>query len=243
MSQPVQNLRHARKFNPLWQGRTGNHQHRHALHPRRVKFGPCAGATCVLGHDQLGLMAHYQCQILFNCERPARHNHIAIRQRQHVRLIHQPQQVVVLGLGREILKMHPTDGQKNTLRRTRQRGNSGGDVGYVLPAIAVLCGPFRAGQRGQRHACLGTCRDRIAAHLRGKRMGGINDMSNRGIGQIARKPGSPTKSTDTHLHRLRARVFHPSRIAIGRRDTQLGHSFGQCVGFGRTAKDQEVGHV
>ncbi len=243
MSQPVQNLCDIRQRGPLRQGRTVDHQHRHAKRPRGVQLGARAGAACVLGHHQFNPMLLHQRLILRNRERPARDNHVAMRQRQMIRFIDQPQQVTVLGLGSKVFKMHPTDGQKDALRRTGQRGHRAIDIRDAVPLIAALRFPCRAGQCSQWHSGFAARRDSVAAHLRGKGVGGINHMGHCVVPQIAHQPLGTAESSDTHRQGLRARIFHAPGVGVGGWNTLFGYSFGQGISLGRAAKDQEMCHA
>ncbi len=243
MSQPVQNLRYARQFVSLWQDRTVDHQHRQAQRPRGVQLGACAAAACVLGHDQFYVMALHQRPVIRFGKRPARHNHIAIRQGQFTGFIHQPQQVVVLGLGGEVLKVHPPYRQKDTLRQAGQGSHCAADIGNVLPAVPVLRRPGRTSQRSQRQPGIAAGGNGVPAHLRGKGMSGIDHVGDRVIAKVLRQPVRAAKTTDTHGQGLRAGVIDPSGIGIGCRNALRGHRLSQRVGLGRTAKDQEVCHA
>lgn len=243
MSQPVQNLRHTRQFGPLRKGRTVDHQHRQAQRPRGIQLGACSGAARVLGHDQFDAMLLHQRAVVGLGERPTRDNHVAMRQRQAIRFIDKPQQIVVLGLGGKILKVHPTHGQKDALGRAGQGGNGGLNVGNVMPAITLLRAPNRAGQRSQRYFGLTAGRNGVPAHLGCKGMSGIDNMRNRIVFQKACQPFGAAKPSDAHWQGLRARGFNAPGVGIGRRNTLFGHGFGQRVSLGRAAKDQEVGHA
>lgn len=243
MSQPVQNLCHTRQFGPLRQSRAVDHQHRQAQRPRGVQLGPRAKAARVFGHNQFDPMTPHQRLIVGQSERPARNNHVTMRQRQRARFIDQSQQIAVLRLGGEILKMHPANGQKHLLWRAGQGGHGAVNVRNMLPAVSVLFHPRRAGQRGQRHPGLTTGSDCIGAHLRGKRVRGVDDMSYSMVAQIGGQTVHASEPAHAHRQRLRARIIDAASVGIGRRDALLGHGFGQGVGLGRAAKDQEMCHA
>ena len=171
------------------------------------------------------------------------HDHIRILQGQAVRLIHQPQQVVMLRLRGELLKMHAADGQKHPLRRTGQRLNCGCDIRHAVPLVAGLRAPGRAGQRDQRRLGPATGRNRIAAHLRGKGVGCVDHMADPVVADVGNQPLHAAKSTNPHRQGLRTRGLYPARIGIHRRNPLRGNGFGQRIGLGRAAEDQEVGHA
>ncbi len=243
MSQPVQNLCDMAQFDPLRQGRTIDHQHRQAQRPRRVELGARARAARVLGHNKLRAMILHQGAVIGLGEGPSGHDHICIRQRQVFGFIHQPQKVMVLRFRREVFKMHTSNCQKHALWHSGKRLNRGGDIGHMMPSVTGLRHPCPARQSSKRNLRLIAGRDRVPAHLSGKRMSGIHDVSNAVFADITGQPVNPTIPANTGRQRLRARFLHPSGVRIDRRNPLFGYSFGQSVGLGRTTKNQEVWHV
>lgn len=243
MSQPVQNLRHVRQFGPLRKGRPVDHQHRYAHRARGIQLGACTGTARVLGHNQFNAMLQHQRPVPCFGERSARHDRLAIGQRQCIRFIHQPQQEVMLGLSREIFKMQAANGQKNTPLRTSQSGNCRVNVRNVLPTISVLRAPCRTGQSGHGHPGLATRGNGVGTHLRGKGMGGIDYMSDRVVRQVTGQAVDAAEPSNTHWQGLRPWIVYPTGIGIGCRDALIGQGFGQCIGLDRATKDQEVGHA
>ena len=243
MSQPVQNLRDARKFSPLRQDGTIDHQHRKAKRPRRVQLGACSDATRVPGHNQLRAMAlHQRLVIRFNKGSPG-HHHIDIRQGQPVGFVHKAQQVLMLALSRELLKMHAANGQENALRFTCESVNRCSDIRHMVPCVAGLRHPHLSRQRSQRGPGFTAGFDRIPAHLCREGVGRIHNMGKLVFANEGRKAIGATKSPDSNRHRLRAGLLHPTRIGINNRNTSFRNGFGQSTRFGRATKDQEVGHV
>ncbi len=248
MRKPVQNLCDSRKLGPLWQNRAVDHQHRQAQCARRVQLGPRTGASCVLGDNKLRPMALHQRAIVGFGKGPSGNDNFGIRQGQAVGVIHQTQQKIVLGLGCKILKMHTANGQENPLCVPGQCIDSRRDVRDVMPVIAGLRRPRRAGQRGQGRLRCPTRLDRIPAHLGRKRMGCVHDMSDGVVADVICQTFRPAVTANTYWQRLRAWRFHSSRVGIGSRNPLFRKGFSQGVGLGRAAKDQhigdqEVGHV
>lgn len=243
MSQPVQDLRDIGQLGPLRHHRTVDHQHRKAQCTRGVQLGARSGAACVLGHNQLRPVAQHQRPVVFDRERSTRNEDVAIGQRHGLGLIHQPQQIVVLGLSGEVQKMHTANGQKHAPSRTGQRVNRTLDIRYMLPIVTLLRDPSRSGQRSQRSRCRNAGFDRIAAHLRGKGVGRVYDMADPMFADVTRQPLRSSEASDARWYRLRAGAVHPASIGIGGRDALLGDGFYQSIRLGRTTKNQEVGHV
>jgi len=243
MSQPVQNLRHTRQFGPLGQDRTVDHQHRQAQRPRGVQLGACTSAACVFGHHQIRSVALHQRPVICFGKGPARYHHVTMRQGQSLGFIHQAQQIVMLGLRREILKMHPAHSQKDALRLTGQYINRPINIRNVTPPVTSLRTPRRTGQRGQWHLCVTTGGNGVLTHLCSKGVGGIDHMRNCVIAQIACQPFDPAKPADAHRQGLGARIVHAPGIRICRPNTLPDHGFSQRISLGRAAKDQEVFHA
>lgn len=243
MRHPVQNLCNSRKLGPLGQNRALDHKHWQAQRPRCVQLGARAQAARVLGHHKLRPVLLHQCAVIGFCKRTPGHDNLRQRQRHAVRLVHQTQQVVMLGLGCKVFKMHTPDSQEHTLRITCKRIDGGSDIGHAAPNIAGLRLPRRAGQGSQWNLRCVTRLNRVPAHLRGKWMGRIHDMGDRVFADVVGQTFRAAKPANSHRQRLRTRGFHPSRIRIHSRNPLFRNSFGQSVGLGRAAKNQEVGHV
>lgn len=243
MSQPVQNLRHACEFRPLRQDGAVDHQHRHTQRAGRIQLGPRPRAARVLGHDQFGIVPLHQCHIAFHAEGTARNDHVAIGHRQLLRLIDQSQQVMVLRLRGEIRKVHSTNRQKDALGGAGKGPDSRCDIRDVLPTILRPTGPRRARQGHQRNACCITHVDGIAAHLRGKGVGCIDNVADPVITDITRQPRCPAEPAHARWDGLRAGRIYATCIRIDGRNPLPGDRFCQSIRFGRATKNQEVGHV
>ncbi len=243
MRQPVQDLRDICQLGPLRQGRTVYHQNRQAQRPCGIQFGPRAGATRILGHNQLRLVALHQLPIIFNRERPPRNNHLAVGQRHSFWFVHQPQKVVMLRLSGEIMKMHAANCQEDAAGWTGQSFNRSFNIRYVLPVISVLRDPGRPGQSGQGRCSPRTGIHSIPAHLRCKGMSRIDNMADAVLVNVPRQSRCTAKPTHAHRHGLRARVIDTSGVGIGSGNALIGNRFCQSIRLGRATKNQEVGHV
>lgn len=242
MSQPVQDLRGGCQLGPLRDNGSVNHQHGQPKMARGVQLGACTCATRILGHDQFGFMRLHQGEIIVQRERAARDNNLRLGHRDIVGFIHQTQQIVMLGLRGKLLQMHAANSKEHPLGRALQRRNRSRNIRHMMPRVSGTTLPCGTGQRSERNSRLGTSFGRVPAHLRGKRMGGINDMGHRVFRDIARQPIGPAKPADPRRQGLRARIFHPPRVGICGIHPLFAHSFGQGVGLGGAAKNQEMGH-
>ena len=181
-----------------------DHHHRQVKRARGLEFRPRTGATRILGHDQVNCVLAHQRRILIRMERPTGNYGLDILKRQsHVGRINQPDQVVMLRSGRECRKILLADGEKDTRGRVGQRLNSALDVSYVLPAITRTGVPRRPFECGQRHIGLGTGKHRIAAHLRGEGMRGVDDRLDLRGAEVLRQPGNTTEAANPRGQRLR----------------------------------------
>ncbi len=242
MSQPVQDLRGGCQFGPLWDNGSVNHQHGQPKMARGVQLGARTCAARILGHDQFGFMRLHQGDIIVQRERPARNYNLSLAHRDTVGFIHQTQQIVMLGLRGKLFQVHPANSKEYPLGGASQRRNRSRNIRHMMPRVSATTLPCGTGQRSERNSRLGTSFGRVPAHLRGKGMGGINDMGHRVFGDVARQPIGPTKPADPRRQGLRARAFHTSRVRISGIHPLFAHSFGQGVGFGGAAKNQEMGH-
>ncbi len=243
MSQPVQNLLHAQKLRPVRQDGAVDHQNRQSKQTRGIKLGARAGPARVLRNNQLRTVVFHQRAVIVQRERAARNYHIAVRKRWGRGGIHQPKQVVMMRLTGKILKMHSAHGQEHAPRWPLQFVYGGRDIRDVLPLVACLWAPFGSGQSRKRRAGQSARLKRILAHLRGKRMCRVDDMTDPVLLYVARKTFWPSKPSDADRNGLRARRIHAPGIRIDGPDTPARNGAGQGIGLGRAAKDQEVGHA
>ncbi len=243
MRQPVQNLRRGPQFRSFRNFGSIDHKDGQPQGARRIQLGPRATATGIFGHNQLDAMAAHQRDIALNSERPARDLYVGIGYRHTARFVHQTQQVVVLGLGRELRQMHAAHGKEHALSRTAQRLDSSVDIRDMDPIVSLSFHPCRTRQCSQRRVCLGAGLRGIPAHLRSKGVRGIDHMGHAMVADVTRQPLGPTKAANAGWQRLRARIIDAPRIRIGRVKPLFCHSFGQSVGLGCATKNKEVGHV
>jgi len=239
MIQPVQNLLRGDQFPARRQVRTGDHQHRQVQGACSLQLGLRAGTTGVLAYDQLCIVALHQGHVTLHVKRPTRHNQMAIGQGGRVGVVHQPQQVMMLGLGFESRQMHPAQRQKHPFGRAAQRRHGRLDIGYIAPLIAGNGVPLRPGQRDQRDACRGAGLDCVSAHASSKGMGRVDHMGDGVVAQVSGQPRDPAKAPDPHRHWLSARLANPARIGKDRPYPPVGQHKRQIAGLGCAAKNQK----
>ena len=243
MIEPVQNLGHRMQLYPGGQHGAVDHQDWNAQVPGRRELGRGAVAARVLADHQIDAMFAHQSGIALDRERPAGHDHSPVRQGQSIdRGVDEAQNVVMLRLGRKFSQMHPAKGEEDATLFPRKRLNGLRNTGSHLPAVTWDGLPRRAGQGHQRHSRLAGRRDRVSAHLGGKRMCAINKMRDVVRMQVVRKTFRSTETAGPDWNRLGARAFDPSGIAQHRLVAPVGERMGQGRRLRGAAEDQDVAH-
>ena len=82
----------------------------------------------------------------------------------------------------------------------------------------------------------------MAAHLRGKRVGRIDQVGDGMLVQLAHHTRHATEPTDAHGDGLRSGLVHPAGIRQDRPLAPFGQTLGQRAGFQCAAKDKDVAH-
>lgn len=220
-----------------------DHQHRQ---PKRAGCSDLRNRTLaagILGDDNLDPMLSHQGCIARHVERPARHHHVSLEGQGAGRLIHQTKQVAVLRLGREGVDMLAAYRQEHPLRRSGQCGDSGLDIRDMRPAVALARDPGRALQSDERSPSCTAGGDGVAAHLRGKRMRGVDHMGDLLGLKIGAKPIHPAEATQPHVDRLAHRRGGTPGIGIDPCQPRLCDGLRHEVRFGRAAQKKYPCHA
>ncbi len=241
MSKPAQNrvyIMHDRPRANLW---PFDHDDRSLERPRSNDFRRCPGAACIFGHHQLNIMRAHQFQIPFNRERPTIKDNRRVGQRNALLgRVDEAQNVMVLRVWCEGAKMHTSNGQHYTRRRSVECCNGTSNVRYAVPLVPRLRLPRRALQRDERHTRFSTSRNRIVTHLAGKGMCCVDDMSYGRPTEVIAEPFDASKSTNAHRQGLRLW----ERNTSGQRKRGAHINFGQPRAesrrLERTAQYQKV---
>jgi len=243
MTKPGHHIGDLRKDPARRQGGPVDQDDRQAQNARGFQFGGGACATGVLGDDMADAMFAQQGKIAGQIKGATGDDGGGIGQGQGAfGRINQAQQVMVLWLGGKGRKRLFADGQKHPRRAVGQGGDRGRDVGNVGPAVTGLSLPRRALQHRQRHIRLGAGRNGIAAHLRGERVGGVNDMADAFRLEIGHQPRHPAKAADPDRQRLRHRRGGTACIGIDRFHPRAGKGAGQQAGLGGAAQKKDACH-
>lgn len=220
-----------------------DHHHREVKRARSLELGPCAGATRILGNQQVDAMPLHQHLIVDGGKRSTRNHHLYIRKRQrHLGRINQADQVVMLRSRGEIREVLLADGQKNALGVVRQGLDSTVDIRDVLPPITRTSLPRRALERHQGNAVFGAGPHRMGAHLRGKGMRGVDDRGDAFGAQIVLQSLDTAKAANPRRQGLRHRVGSPARIGKHRVIAAFRQGPRQLRCFAGTAQNKDTWH-
>lgn len=242
--QPVHRCLHRRDHLPLRQPRPVDHQDRQAEGSGSGDLGNRALATGVLGDDQPGLVLAQKRGIAGHIERPARHDHLGLRQGQRTgRRIDKAQKVVMLRLGGEGVQMLPPDGKEHAARRAGKGRNGGGNVGYMVPMVTFARHPRGAFQREKRCFGRGAGGNGIAAHLGRERVGGVDHMGDFFGLEIGAKALHAAKAADPHRDRLVQGCVRPACVGIDAGQARLGDGARQKARLGGAAEKKDACHV
>jgi hypothetical protein len=229
------------RFSRGYEGPADHHNRQREI-ARGLDF--CRGriATGVLGHDDFGAVIRQHGAVIATFERPARHDHLGVRQRQRrAWRVYQPDQIGVLRMRGEGLQILPADAEKHPAWRRAERFGRRREIVDLDPAIAGRTPPGWALQRQQRHAGHGAGGDRVRTHLRSERMGGVDDARNLFGAKIGQEAIDAAKAAEAPGNRRGSRVFGAAGIGQYRVDIRIvRHHFRQTVGVGGAAKDQDA---
>lgn len=238
--EPAQRLRHGLGAGSRWQRWALDQQHRQAQSARGQQLGPATVAARVFGHHPLDAVGAQQRQIAIVAVGAALHHHGAARRRYLESGLDDAQQIPMRGALQERLDVLAPDGQKDAARLGWQRAHGGLEVGHAVPAIAGFGTPRRALQRQQRHAGLRASLDGVAAHLRGKGVGGVDHMRDALLAQIVGQSLRSAEAAHAGRQRLGDRLRRASGIRKDRRHARARQRLRQLGGFGGAPKQEDV---
>ena len=243
MIEPAHHVVRGMQFRARGQGRPVDHQDGYAKGARRHDFGLRAGAACIFGDDKVDGVRLHQFAVAFERERPAIDDQAVARQgRRGGGRIDETQQILMLRLGEEGIRMHTPQREHDAAGRTRQRCDRSRDVSHMGPAIPFLRAPCRARQGDMRDAGQAGGLDRMGAHRRGEGVGRVDQMSDAMHTQIIDQPGHAAKPADAHGDGLRHRPVGAPRIAERCRNTLIRQQSGQRARLRCAAQQQDIVH-
>lgn len=207
MTEPAQYLGNGLDLWPVRNKRTPYHHDGQAELACRVDFCRSGIATGVAGHHNIDTMVGQHLAVAGKIERTARNDHFCLDRQRRTRLIDQPDQTEMLLVARERRELGAADTEEHAARRSAQclRGrNKVIDLDPVIPADAL---PGRALKRKQRNRESPASRNRMRAHLRSKRMRGIDHARDLFAAEIVDQPVDAAKAADARGNRRLLRVF------------------------------------
>lgn len=243
MIQPLQDLRYARCFAPVRDRRPLHHHYRQSEGARCVQLCLGPGAPSVLRNHDVHAMPAHKRDIPAHIERAARDDHRVVRQRRRLdRRIDQPQDVMVLRLGREFGAVQSAQCQQDPLRGAGQCCDRRGHVRDGVPAIARARAPGRPGERQQRDPGLLGSLDGVAAHLRREWVRGVHEMGDVVLLQVSHQPRHAAEAADAYRDGLRLGLAHAPGIRQDRVLPSFGETAGQCAGLRGAPKEKDLAH-
>lgn len=244
MIQPLEYGICGEQLGPVWDAGAVDHYDGQAQSPGSGEFRVGCRATSILGHDDLDFVQLHQQQISGFGERPAIHDNVGVRQGQlSLGRVDQTQQIVVLGVGREVGQMHPTHGQHDVLCWPVQCIDGTCDVGHMGPVIASYSAPFFTGECGEWNACDAATFDCIDAHLAGEGVRGVDHLGDVVIFDINGQPVCTAKSPDPLGQGLADGPVYASREGHSSLDAAICTGARESGGLRGAAQNQKVhGH-
>lgn len=243
MIQPMHHLVDVMRLHPWWQEGAVDEDHRKPQLARGDQFGLRTPSPGIFADDYVNGVVLHQSDIAIGGEGATIQDDAMVRQaRSACGRIDEAQEVMVLGLRCEGIHMDAAQGQHDVARGPRQRRDRRVNVGNHSPAVPRTGFPWRTGEGDMRNARLACGGDRVGADLRGEGVGGIDQMGDIIVAQVARKPVGPAKAAYTDRHWLGFWPFHPPGIAQGRPHAALRQRGNQRARLHCAAQDKDMGN-
>lgn len=121
--------------------------------------------------------------------------------------------------------MHAANGEQHALGRGSQGANGFINTCHALPLVTLNGMPGRPGEGNGFYAALGRG-GYVRAHLRGKGVGGINDMGDALLGHKGGKAANAAETANAGRQRLGFRRGNTARIAENSGKPALGNRAG-----------------
>ena len=197
-SQPVHGLLRRLALQARRQLRAANHDDGDLQRSGSFNLGVGVGTAGILADDTVDSMALEQSDFVFQRERAACNDELVARWRQGQHFIslvnHAQHKVVRGGPARKGRQLFAANRQENILEARCKRKGCCSHIRYMYPLIAGLGRPSGTLHRQQWNTKFCTCGNRMAAHLRGKRVGGINHMADALLTQVLHQSLYTTKA-------------------------------------------------
>ena len=238
-SQPVHGLLRRLALQARRQLRAANHDDGDLQRSGSFNLGVGVGTAGILADDTVDSMALEQSDFVFQRERAACNDELVARLRQGQYLIglidHAQHKVVRGGLVCKSRQLLAANRQENILEARCKRKGCCSHIRYMYPLIAGLGRPSGTLHRQQWNTKFCTCGNRMAAHLRGKRVGGINHMADLLFHQIGHQAFHATKPANPAGQGGLTASLRGTGIRINGLDTGFMQAGGQEIGIKRAA--------
>lgn len=209
-----------------------------------LEFRIRAPAAGVLGDDQIAAMPPQELEVAGEIKGAARDfNRDAGQGQRRLGRIDKAQKIVMVRLAGKDRQMQPSDGEKHPARCARESHGGGFEIGEARPVITGRRRPGWAHQPDQGPAGQGRRRMGVMAHLRGKRMRGVDQMRDLILAHPDGKPFGTAETAGSDRDGLGARRLCPTGIGQRGPDPVFRDQAGELARLGRAAKNQKVrGH-
>lgn len=241
MSNPVQNLFDGADFAPLRRVGPIDHEYRQAEFPGGIDLGACAFTAGISGYQKIDPVRFQKTALSRFCKRPSINDDVVMWQRRALlRNVDESQEIVMLRRDLEDRDFRSPNGKENTPGSAANRLGGSDRVRHTSPPISGAGRPRRSCKRDQGHASGCTGRDRVPAYLSGERVGGVDQVGNGMVLEIADQARCAAKPAKSSRQRLCDGFRHAT--GVGERGAQPhgGDMRRKGARLGGAAQDQEV---
>lgn len=222
-------------------GRPADHQHGQFQGTGGVEFCARPNAAGIFGDDEGDAVLPQERKVVFQCERAARQYDFRVWQGQRRGgRVYQPKQVKMCRVGGENLQPLAADGEEDARPLGGQSSGGGFQACHMAPIIFRSRSSGRALQRQYFYAGFRAGRYRVAAHLGGKGMGGVDEMGDGVFAQISHQPRHATKAPNARGQRLRQRGFRTAGVGEDGIQARRRQAPRHEAGFCSAAKQQHA---
>ena len=241
MSNPVQNLFNGADFASLRRVGPIDHEYRQAEFPGGIDLGAGAVAAGISGYQKIDPVRFQKVALSRFCKWPSINDDIMMWQRGALLWdVDESQEIVMLRRDLEDRDFRSPNGKENALGRSAKRSGGLDRVRHSSPAISGTGRPRRSCKRDQGHASGCTGRDRVPAHLRGERVGGVDQVRNGMVLEIVHQASRAAKSAGSSGQWLCYGIRHAARVGERGTQPQGGDVRRKGARLGGAAQDQEI---
>lgn len=243
MSEPGHHLPDSGNRPPFGHFGSRNHDDRKTELARRINFGSRTVSPGISRDNPFDRFGTHQGEVAVHSEGPACDDDVGLGQRQRAAgFIDEAQDVGVLGLGGKGLQMLSPDREKHACRLVWQRPGRSAEIRDIEPAVRFANVPWRSHEGYQWRCCAGTSGNRVAADGTGEWMGGVDNMRDAFVTQVACEPFRASITSRAHWQWLAHRNLGTACIRVDRFNSDAGQSICERVRVTRSAQNEDTGH-